>query len=259
MLSSVTSLAVADVTRLYINQDETYEWSIGREISNFVAKSWRDAHVAEPNRKAGDMIRKTMRIGEVRTSIKLEKEFWSYLKEVAGERNLRLSGLVNEVADATPERTNLASTLRTFALSTPDCAARPLQRELDRLSLAGNTQDLVKVLEACPLPCLVLDAERQIRQLNRSFALWLNLDPRATVGQRLDNIMILRGQSLKEMWAGLGDGRLTRGALNATYVSPGKVRTSQATAAGAGQWRRTRPGTTRRGCVVMFETLAGRG
>ena len=40
------------------------------------------------------MIRKTMRIGEVRTSIKLEKEFWSYLKEVAGERNLRLSGLV---------------------------------------------------------------------------------------------------------------------------------------------------------------------
>ena len=48
------------------------------------------------------MIRKTMRIGEVRTSIKLEKEFWSYLKEVADERNLRLSTLVNEIADATP-------------------------------------------------------------------------------------------------------------------------------------------------------------
>ena len=86
------------------------------------------------------------------------------------------------------------------------------------------------MLEACPLPCLVLDAERQIRQLNRAFALWLNLDPRATVGQRLDNIMILRGQNLKEMWTGLADGRLPRGAFNATYVSPGKVRTSQATA-----------------------------
>jgi predicted DNA-binding ribbon-helix-helix protein len=203
------------------------------------------------------MIRKTMRIGEVRTSIKLEKEFWSYLKEVAGERNLRLSGLVNEVADATPERTNLASTLRTFALSHARLRSQTLQRELDRLSLAGNTQDLVKILEACPLPCLVLDAERQIRQLNRSFALWLNLEPRATVGQRLDNIMILRGQSLKEMWAGLGDGRLTRGALNATYVSPGKVRTSQATALALGNGGG--PGGTRRGCVVMFETLAGRG
>ena len=61
------------------------------------------------------MIRKTMRIGEVRTSIKLEKEFWSYLKDVAEERGIRLSTLVNEVAEATPERTNLASTLRTWA------------------------------------------------------------------------------------------------------------------------------------------------
>jgi predicted DNA-binding ribbon-helix-helix protein len=194
------------------------------------------------------MIRKTMRIGEVRTSIKLEKEFWSYLKEVADERNLRLSALVNEIADATPDRTNLASTLRTFALTHARLRSQTQQRELEQLSLAGNTQDLARVLEACPLPCLVLDGERAIRQLNRSFALWLNLDPRATVGQRLDNIMILRGQNLKEMWAALADGRLPRGGLNATYVSPGKVRTSPAEAGRA----------TRRGCVVMFETLAGR-
>ena len=50
------------------------------------------------------MIRKTMRIGEVRTSIKLEPEFWSYLKEVADSRSIRLSRLVNDVAAATPER-----------------------------------------------------------------------------------------------------------------------------------------------------------
>ena len=203
------------------------------------------------------MIRKTMRIGEVRTSIKLEKEFWSYLKEVAGERNLRLSGLVNEVADATPERTNLASTLRTFALSHARLRSQTLQRELDRLSLAGNTQDLVKVLEACPLPCLVLDAERQIRQLNRAFALWLNLDPRATVGQRLDNIMILRGQNLKEMWAGLerraADARRAQRHLCLARQGPHLAGDRP----GAGQWRRT-PVRTRRGCVVMFETLAGR-
>ena len=47
------------------------------------------------------MIRKTMRIGEVRTSIKLEPEFWSYLKEVADSRTIRLSRLVNDVAEAT--------------------------------------------------------------------------------------------------------------------------------------------------------------
>jgi predicted DNA-binding ribbon-helix-helix protein len=202
------------------------------------------------------MIRKTMRIGDVRTSIKLEKEFWGYLKEVAEERNMRLSALVNEVASATPERTNLASTLRTFALTHARLRAQALQRELDRLALAGNTQDLVRVLEACPMPCLVLDGERGIRQLNRAFALWLNLDPRATLGQRLDNIMILRGANLKEMWSGLADGRLPRAGFSATYVSPGKVRTSQAMivalASGEGG------GAARRGCVVLFETLAGR-
>jgi predicted DNA-binding ribbon-helix-helix protein len=63
------------------------------------------------------MIRKTMRIRGLRTSIKLEQEFWSYLAEIAAGRRMRLSALVNEVAEATPEHTNLASTLRTFALT----------------------------------------------------------------------------------------------------------------------------------------------
>lgn len=239
---------------MYVKKKETYDWSNGARISAFTAKCRRNGDVDGTIRDPVRMIRKTMRIGEVRTSIKLEKEFWSYLKDVAQERGIRLSALVNEIADASPERTNLASTLRVFALSHARLRSQTQQRELERLSMAGNTQDLVKVLEACPLPCLVLDPERQIRQVNRSFALWLNLDPRATIGQRLDNIMILRGQNLKEMWAGLGDGRLSRGGLSATYVSPGKVRTSQATALGL-----SGPGASmRRGCVVMFETLAGR-
>ena len=202
------------------------------------------------------MIRKTMRIGEVRTSIKLEQEFWAYLREVAEGRNLRLSAVVNEIASATPERTNLASTLRTFALSHARLRAQTMQREVDRLALAGNTQDLVRVLEACPLPCLVLDGERAIRQLNRAFLLWLNLDARATTGQRLDNIMILRGPNLKEMWSGLAEGRLPRAGFSATYVSPGKVRTSQAMVIALASGEGGRP--VRRGSVVMFETLAGR-
>lgn len=200
------------------------------------------------------MIRKTMRIGEVRTSIKLENEFWGYLDELAKARRVRLSVLVNEVASAAPDHANLASTLRTYALTHAKLRCATLQRELDRLALAGGSEDLVHVLEACPLPCLVLDADRVIRQLNRTFSLWLNLDAKAPLGQRLDNVMILRGPNIREMWAGLHDGRLARAGFSATYVSPGKVRASQALAVslGAGD-----PG--RRGCVVLFETLAGRG
>ncbi len=197
-----------------------------------------------------------MRIGEVRTSIKLESEFWSYLKDIADERRIRMSALVNEIAEATPERTNLASTLRTYSLMHARLRYQHMQRDLDKLSLAGNTQDLTRILEACPLPCLVLDAERAIRQINRAFAHWLNVDPRATIGRKLDNIMILRGQGLRDLWAGLGDGRLTRAGFNATYVSPGKVRTAQAMAVAL-----SAPDTgvqVQRGCVVVFETLAGR-
>src|SRR3954451_7498246 len=70
------------------------------------------------------MTPKTMRIGTVRTSIKLEPEFWGYLKEVARARGLRLTALVNEVADATPDRASLASALRVFALLHARWAAR---------------------------------------------------------------------------------------------------------------------------------------
>ena len=199
-----------------------------------------------------------MRVGALRTSIKLENEFWGYLKEVADERGIRVSTLVNEVAAANPGHSNLASTLRVFALMHARLRWQTLAGELDRLSLAGNTHDLARVLEACPLPCLVLDRERSIRQLNRAFALWLNLDPSATVGRKLDNIMILRGQGLKELWAGLGDGRLPRAGFSATYVSPGKVRTAQATAVALGGMTEME-GQALRGCVVVFETLAGRG
>jgi predicted DNA-binding ribbon-helix-helix protein len=63
------------------------------------------------------MIPKTMRVGATRTSLKLEPEFWDYLKEVADGRKLRLTALVNEVAEATPDRASLASALRVFALA----------------------------------------------------------------------------------------------------------------------------------------------
>jgi predicted DNA-binding ribbon-helix-helix protein len=201
------------------------------------------------------MIRKTMRIGEVRTSIKLEPEFWSYLKEVADSRGIRLSRLVNDVAEATPERTNLASTLRTFCLIHAQLRWRGLERELEQLNLAGNTQDLPRVLDACPLPCLLLNADRTIKRLNQAFAAWLHVDGRGVPGQRLDNIMILRGADMPALWQRVfGDGG--KGRFNATYVSPGKVRTAQAMAIGLSP--PAGPNAVRAG-LIIFETLAGRG
>lgn len=196
-----------------------------------------------------------MRIGEVRTSIKLEPEFWGYLKEVAQERSIRLSRLVNEVAMASPERTNLASTLRTFALVHAQLRWQALEQELQKLTLAGNTQDLTRVLDACPLPCLLLTEDRVIKRLNQAFVSWLHVDGRGVLGQRLDNVMITRGPCMAELWQRIFGGSAQKARFNATYVSPGKVRTAQALAIGLS----TANGAGSGACLVLFETLAGRG
>ncbi len=202
------------------------------------------------------MIRKTMRIGEVRTSIKLEQEFWTYLKEVADGRSLRLSRLVNDIAEATPERTNLASTLRTFALIHAQLRAQGLDQEVEKLRLAGNSADLTRVLDSCPMPCLLLSTDRDIRRTNHAFVAWLNLDPQAVLGQRLDNLMILRGPGMNTLWQRIFEEGSREERFNATYVSPGRVRTAQALAVGLSKEEDSKK---HQACLVIFETLAGRG
>jgi predicted DNA-binding ribbon-helix-helix protein len=202
------------------------------------------------------MIRKTMRIGEVRTSIKLEQEFWTYLKEVADGRSVRLSRLVNDIADATPERTNLGSTLRTFSLIHSQLRAQGLGQEVEKLRLAGNSADLTRVLDSCPMPCLLLSTEREVRRANHAFVAWLNLEPQAMLGQRLDNLMILRGPGMNTLWQRIFNEGSREERFNATYVSPGRVRTAQAMAVGLSKEEDSR---RHRACLVIFETLAGRG
>ena len=70
-------------------------------------------------------------------------------------------------------------------------------------------------------------------------------------------ILILRGQGMREMWSYLKDGRLARASFNATYVSPGKVRTSQALAVSIGS-QDNPGGNGKRGFAVIFETVPAR-
>jgi predicted DNA-binding ribbon-helix-helix protein len=78
------------------------------------------------------MIRKSMRVGPTRTSIKLEAEFWSFLEELAAGRGLSLARFVSEVANAHPDRINLASTLRLFVLAQARGTIRQAEVAADR-------------------------------------------------------------------------------------------------------------------------------
>ncbi len=133
--------------------------------------------------------------------------------------------------------------------------AQGLDQDLEKLKLAGNSADLTRVLDACPMPCLLLSNEREVRRANHAFVAWLNIDPQAMLGQRLDNLMILRGPGMNTMWRRIFDEGSREERFNATYVSPGRVRTSQATAIGLAK---EEDGKKQNACLVIFETLSGR-
>ena len=49
------------------------------------------------------------------TSLRLEAEFWDFLREIAYERQLSLSELINAISQAKSRKVTLASALRVFA------------------------------------------------------------------------------------------------------------------------------------------------
>ncbi|MDR6658988.1 putative DNA-binding ribbon-helix-helix protein [Tardiphaga robiniae] len=51
-----------------------------------------------------------------KTSVSLEDQFWESIKEIAAEREQRLTELINVIAEGR-DRANLSSALRIFALN----------------------------------------------------------------------------------------------------------------------------------------------
>jgi predicted DNA-binding ribbon-helix-helix protein len=61
------------------------------------------------------VVKRSIVIGGHKTSVSLEDAFWSGLKEIASDRKLTLSKLVDAI-DATRVHSNLSSALRLFVL-----------------------------------------------------------------------------------------------------------------------------------------------
>ncbi len=86
-------------------------------------------------------IRRTMRVGDIRTSVKLEQLFWDALVKIAKVREVRLTKLVNEVNDDraswdADNKFNLSSALRVFALRDVACRLANLEARVRILNEA---------------------------------------------------------------------------------------------------------------------------
>ncbi len=62
------------------------------------------------------VVKHSVAIGDHRTSVSLESEFWACLKEIANSRRTTISNLISEI-DFGRANGNLSSALRVFVLS----------------------------------------------------------------------------------------------------------------------------------------------
>lgn len=119
------------------------------------------------------MLRKTMRVGDVRTSIKLEHEFWNYLNEVvqADPDIPTMSALINIVSNNDPHCPNLASLLRVFALLHAKERAVSAEDMLRIAQLGGGA--LLPILSLLPAPMFIISATDEIAWHNNGMARWM--------------------------------------------------------------------------------------
>jgi predicted DNA-binding ribbon-helix-helix protein len=72
------------------------------------------AHLREKVVKS-PVSKRSIDIAGRKTSVSLEGEFWNSLKEIASERNMTMTQLVNAI-DANRQHANLSSAIRLFVL-----------------------------------------------------------------------------------------------------------------------------------------------
>ncbi|MGM4891289.1 ribbon-helix-helix domain-containing protein [Tardiphaga sp. 839_C3_N1_4] len=72
--------------------------------------------MASPNDSATPVRKRSVMIDGHKTSVSLEDEFWDSIKEIAAEREQRLTELINVIAEGR-DSANLSSALRIFALN----------------------------------------------------------------------------------------------------------------------------------------------
>jgi predicted DNA-binding ribbon-helix-helix protein len=63
------------------------------------------------------VVKRSLVIGGHKTSVSLEDQFWQSLKEIAEQRSITLSALVEQIDEDRGETANLSSAIRLFVLT----------------------------------------------------------------------------------------------------------------------------------------------
>lgn len=100
----------------------------------------------------------------VRRGIRLERIFWSTLKQFAEHRKITVGEIVEEIADASGQASNLASAIRVA------CMGWLASQNVDLRGLA-SLRTINAILGACPAPAFALSSSKKILTFNPAFQL----------------------------------------------------------------------------------------
>jgi len=153
-----------------------------------------------------------------RYSLRLEHEFWTALEAIALRRKLRLNHLVAEIASHRPSDSNLSSNLRVFCLA-------EMERATAGRSLAVDGTSVTALVEAAPMPGLLLDADQIILAANETFLHWSGLKRALLLRQKLTARFRLQGAS---GFDGLWSRPIREEATRIVGILPGRILAAEA-------------------------------
>jgi predicted DNA-binding ribbon-helix-helix protein len=93
-----------------IGADVSPNWSVRAGSPELPGQSGKESAV-----RSGQVPKRTVTIAGRKTGVTLEDEFWSALREIAGERQMAVSDLVSAI-NAERQRRNLSAAIRVFVL-----------------------------------------------------------------------------------------------------------------------------------------------
>jgi predicted DNA-binding ribbon-helix-helix protein len=130
-----------------------------------------------------------------RYSLRLEHEFWAALEAIATRHKLRLNRLIADIASHRSGESNLSSRLRVFCLGEMERAAagRPL---------AADRASITTLIEAAPVPGLLIDADQFVLVANGAFLHWSGVGRALLLRQKLAaHFRLESASSFDDLWS----------------------------------------------------------
>lgn len=158
-----------------------------------------------------------------RFSVKLDDTVWHSLESLAADSGLRLNQLVAQVADQAGDGANLTGSLRQYCLEEALKRIKELERDAEDRRLTGGVP-VALFAEACPAPCLIVDAGHNVLRANAAAQEWMGTSEEALLGKSVQHYFQIKSATpLDEIVRQYAAGSLSVFSARMVYVRPGRL------------------------------------